>query len=221
MNGIREKIRNRFSPKGTISVVSTTTQGPIQESTQEQQHLDTTVATSSPAADQAPIKSEADQAPIKSEADQAPIKSEADQPPITSEADQPPITLEFVTEAPTAPILVDILDAVRVNQKNIFTIDSSMITFRENLAEISEILMNLNDQVATYNEISRSCFAEKETKLRKKPAMDTGHSNIIKLEIIKSEADNSINHRNVSNRRHHWQLISKNLNIINVYDSLF
>lgn len=212
-NTIRERIRNRFSPKGnntistTVSSTSTVSTNPT-TTTQEESTSTTTVKPQQPLEvasenlESAPLSTfpiKAAEVLIDSEFDEndSPVSLNLVEPitetstttttPPTTATPPPPCKCEELN-IQILDFVTKIINGMRMNTENISRLNLSLVKFEgdleERLNEISEVLKSLNDQVAVNNEISQYCYSNKELNGKKKTGPAT-QSNIIKLDIIK------------------------------------
>lgn len=210
-NTIRERIRNRFSPKGnntistTVSSTSTVSTNPT-TTTQEESTSTTTVKPQQPLEvasenlESAPLSTfpiKAAEVLINSEFDEndSPVSLNLVEPITETSTTTPPTTATPPPPCKCEELNIQILDFVtkiingmRMNTENISRLNNALVKFKgdleERLNEISEVLKSLNDQVAVNNEISQYCYSNKDLNGKKKTGPAT-QSNIIKLDIIK------------------------------------
>lgn len=193
-NEFRDRIRNRFASKGNTSVstpiptVLPTTSNPDEINEPQEQLLDIAAVAIPPSDQLQPIESDFG------------IKESFIAPAIVPETTAHCKCEDFTDQH--SSMLGDILGAVRINEKNILAIDSVMPSFSAKFEEIVDVLQNLNDQMATYNDLNRNCQEEKAAKLKKKAGPAGEHSNIIQLDIIKPDTKFKPT-QNIKSRHHH------------------
>lgn len=197
-NVIRDRIRNRFSSKGNNSVSTTSTLVPSTSTNptpMSQEESSTTELTQQPQNVAIEILETISVSTFPNKASELTINSDIDNEGSSSFSESDPV--ESIAETTkcckceelsieVSENVAEILNGVRINTENISSFNSSLIEFQEifgeKLNEISEVLKNLNDQVAINNEISQFCFKDQNAKKKARPATQ---SNIIQLDILK------------------------------------